>query len=303
MVCHVLLSPCVTEESRITVKMRRLILAILLCVFSSGCVSSHIIPKESILPSKRILSVVPIEGPPLILHPDTLADRTAIGDAIVAMRVKGSGDSVSQPAAQFLNVPSTPLGATALMAGMVSLFEAAFAEREVTGETPVIEMGQPSEIWMPSVEYSKTATVELGKAGHRKIQMIDGYVKLPISDRSVTWNMENWLVPIRRLYNSDLSTVDYAVIDSTHTDAVIEVGVMKYEYLLNRLVLQVFVRLVDPRTKKVLGRAKNSSNSKTEPLARLLQNDAEALKRIILETGNRLLAKCLAELGLTPNRE
>lgn len=297
LVCHVLLSPCVTEESRITVKMRRLILAVLLCVFSSGCVSSHIIPKESVLQSKRILSVVPIEGPPLILHPDTRADRTAI----VAMRAKGSGDSLSQPDAQFLNVPSTPVGATTLIAGMVLLFKAAFAEREVSGETPIIEMGQPSEIWMPTVEYSKTAVVELRKAGHREIQMIDGYVKLPISDRSITWNMENWLVPIRHLYNSDLSTVDYAAIDSKYTDAIIEVGVMNYEYSFNRLLLQVFVKLVDPRTKQVLGRSRKSSYLKTEPLARLLQNDAEALKRIILETGNRLLAKCLAELGLTPN--
>jgi hypothetical protein len=48
--------------------------------------------------------------------------------------------------------------------------------------------------------------------------MIDGYVRLPITDRTTTWHMENWLGPLRRWYNSDVSTVDYAALGSDHAD-------------------------------------------------------------------------------------
>jgi hypothetical protein len=179
------------------------------------------------------------------------------------------------------------------------LVEAASAGKEVPGETAVIQMDRPSETWMPTVEYAKTAAVALQQAGSRDVRVIDGYVRLPITDRSITWHMQNWLGPIRRLYSSDMSTVDYAAIRSDHADAILEVGVLNYEYYNQRFMLQVFVRLIDPRTKQVLGRARNSFSSKVGPLTPLLQNDAEGMKRLILETGNRLLAKCLAEIELT----
>jgi hypothetical protein len=180
------------------------------------------------------------------------------------------------------------------------LAEASSAGKEVPGETAIIERGQPSEIWTPSVEFAKTAVVTLQHAGSREVRMIDGYVKLPITDRAITWHMENWLGPIRRLYSSDMSTVDYAAMGSVHADAILEVGVLNYEYASGRLILQVFVRLIDTRTRRVLGRARNISFSKGGPLAPLLQKDADGMKRLILETGDRLLAKCLTEIGLTP---
>jgi|ERR1700690_3142872 len=292
--------------------MKHWILALLLfCFFASGCVSSRIIPKESVLPSLRTISVVPIEGMPLLLHPDTEDDAKAI-DALMqsAMRpasarapsVNGPGASLSKSAAPLTNAPVATIrtGASllAVVGGTAMLLEAASAGKEVPGETAVIEMGQPSETWMPSMEYAKTAMVALQQAGSREVRMIDGYVKLPILDRSITWHMEHWLGPIRRLYNSDVSTIDYTAISSDHADAILEVGVMNYEYFSERLVLQVFVRLVDPHSGQLLGRARDYSFSKTGPLSALLQNDAKGMKQLILDTGNRLLAKCLAEIGL-----
>jgi len=293
-------------------KMKRWHLVLFLCVFMSGCVSSQIIPKGSVVPSLRTISVVPIECMPLLLHPDTKDNKKAI-DALMqsdtrpasasAPSVSGPGISLSRSAAPLINAPvatiRTGASVLAVIGGTGMLLEAASAGKEVPGETAVIEMGQPSEIWMPSVEYAKTAMVKIQQAGSREVRIIGGYIKLPIMDRSITWHMEHWLGPIRRLYNSDVSTVDYAVIGSDHADAILEVGIFSYEYGSERLILQVFVRLVDPRTKQVLGRARNYAASKTGPLAPLLQNDAEGMKRIILQTGNHLLTKCLAEIGLT----
>lgn len=293
--------------------MNRWSLALLLCVFTSGCVSSQIIPKESVLRSMRTISIVPIESPPLILHPSTEDDRTAIAammrsatapSAASAPSVSGSGASLSQSAAPLTLAPAAGIraGASALViiGGMAMLLEAASAGKEVPGEIAVIEMDRPSETWVPSVEFAKKALAALQQTGSRDIRVIDGYVRLPITDRTTTWHMENWLGPVRYWYNSDVSIVDYAALGSDHADAILEIGVINYEYAsFESLLLQVFVRLIDPGTKQVLGRVRNYDHPEAGPLAPLLQNDAEGMKRLIVETGNRLLATCLVELGST----
>ena len=281
-------------------------------LLASGCIPSQITPKESVLPSIRTISVVPIECRPLLLHPNTEDDKKAIDalmrsatspEGVTAPTANGLGADISRSAAPLVLFPdkSVRTGASilAVIGGAAMLAEAASAGEEVPGEAAFIVMGQPSETWMPNIEYAKTVVVALRQSGTRDVRMIDGYVKLPITDRSITWHMENWLGPIRRLYISDSSNVDYSAISSDHVDAILEVGVINYEYsAYEMLMLQVFVRLIDPHTKQVLGRARNYSTSKTGPLAPLLQNDAEGMKQLILEIGNRLTAKCLVEIGL-----
>jgi hypothetical protein len=286
-------------------RLKRWILPLLFCVFASGCVSSQIIPKESVLLSLRAISVIPIEGTPLVLNPDTPDDVKAIRALMQsterqiserAPSVNRPGTSLSHSDAPLAAVsPSRTLGAGALL----ELPVAAFAGREVTGETAVIEMGQPNQIWMPNAEFAQTAMEVLQQGGKREARMIDGYIKPPIADRSITSHMENWLGPIRRFYNSDASTIDYTAIGPDWADAVLEVGTLQYEYSIGRLFLTVFVRLVDPRTKQVLGRAKDYSYPKAGPLTHSLENDGAGMKRLIIETGNRLVTKCLAEMGLT----
>lgn len=286
------------------------VLGLLFCVFTSGCVSLQIIPDKSALPSIRTISVVPIEGPPLILHPVTQDDRIAfnslrsikVPSTVLAERVSEPGGSLLQMAAQLYSYPDittfAAAGGLAIVGCTILLTEAGRAGKEVPGETAILERGHPGEIWA-SGEFAKTAVITLQHEGFRDVRLIAGYVKLPITDRSNTWHMEHWLAPIRRFYNSQKSTVEYADVGSDHADAILEVGVMNYEYFSERLVLQVFVRLIDPRTKQVLGRVRNSFSSETGSLAPLLYDDAEGLARLIVETGNRLLVKCLVEIGLS----
>jgi len=214
------------------------------------------------------------------------------------------GASPSIPSAWFVNAPSANIrtGASVLtiIGGIAMLVEANSAGKEVPGETAVIEMDQPTATWMPSVEYAKTAVVALQQAGSRDLRVIDGYVRLPITDRSMTWHMENWNGPINRWYNSDVSTVDYAAIGSNYVDAILEVGVFSYQYYRETLILHVFVRLIDPRTKTGIG----TSEKHILPLAKgwttrsSVAKRCRGMKRLILETGNRLVAKCLTKIGL-----
>jgi hypothetical protein len=285
--------------------LKRWSLPLLFCVFASGCVSSQIIPKESILLSLRAISVVPIDGTPLVLNPDTPDDVKAIRALMQSTerQISTSVPSVNGPGTSFYRSdaplaavsPPRTLGAGAIL----ELPVAALAGREVPGETAVIEMGKPNQTWVPNVEFAQTAMEALQQGGKREVRMIDGYIKPPIADRSITSHMENWLGPIRRLYNSDVSTIDYTAIGPNWADAVLEVGTLQYEYSMGRLFLTVFVRLVDLRTKQVLGRTKDYSYPKVGPLTPSLQNNGAGMKRIIIETGNHLVTRCLAEIGLT----
>jgi len=293
------------------VEIQRWFLVILLCVLTSGCVSSQIIPKESVPSTIRTISVVPIECPPLLLHPANSDERMAIEalmqsakspTSVIAPSVNGPGSDLSRSFYPLMHAPSASIrtGASvlAIIGGMAMLVEAASAGKEVSGETVAIETDRLRATWMPSVEYAKTAMMALRRVESRDVRVIDGYVRLPITDRSISWHMENWLGPIRRWYNSDLSNLDYTAIGSNQVDAILEVGVLNYEYFSKRLLLQVVVKMIDSHTKRVLGRARNSSHSKVGPLTPLLQNDGEGMKRLIIETGNDLLVNCLNEIRL-----
>jgi hypothetical protein len=265
---------------------------ILLCVCTSGCVSPQIIPNQSFTTSIRSIGVIPVEGRPLTLHPQSDDDKKAI-DAMAAHVSRVGELSVS-----WLSVGA--LGSVAGRAlspqGPVMLAEAAAAGTEVPGEAAVFEKGRPRGTWSPTLEFAKSAVPLLRQVEGRQVRLIDGYVTLPFGERLITWHMEEWLGPIRRFYNSDASAVDYAAIDTDRVDAILEVGMVNFEYLNERLLLQVFVRLIDPRT--VLGRAREWSYLKGGPLAPLLQNDAEGLKRLVVTTGDALVVKCIGQIRL-----
>ena len=292
--------------------MKRWFLIVLLSVFTSGCISTQIIPKQSVLESIRTISVVPIECPPLLLYPASAEDSAAVialsesaarPTSARAPSVTVPGASPSLPSARLVNAPianiRTAGSVFTIIGGISVLIEVASAGKE-SGEPAVIEMDQPAQMWMPSVEYARTALAALQHAGARDVRMIDRYVSLPIADRSMTWHMENWMGPVKHWYNADVSSVDYAAIDSYHSDAVLEVGVFSYQYYRESLILHVFVKLIDPHTKQVLGRAKKITFPPPDagPLAPLLQKDAEGMKRLIVETGNRLVTTCLTAIGL-----
>jgi hypothetical protein len=292
--------------------MKRCFLMFLLSVFTSGCISTQIIPKQNVLASIRTVSIVPIECPPLLLYPATAEDRSAV-DALVdsAARPTGAsapsvtvpGASPSLPSASLVNAPSaiirTAGSMVTIIGGIHVLIDVASAGKE-SGEPAVVGMDQSAQTWMPSVDFARTALAALQYAGGRDVRLVNGYVRLPIADRSMTWHMENWMGPIKKWYNADVSNVDYAAIDSYHSDSVLEVGVSSYQYYRESLILHVFVKLIDPHTKQVLGRAKKITIPPPDagPLAPLLQKDAVGMKRLIVETGNRLITTCLTEIGL-----
>jgi hypothetical protein len=177
------------------------------------------------------------------------------------------------------------------------IYSASSTPRE--GETATITREQPPP-WMPTAGLARLAAQLLQRAGTREAFVVEGYAQLPIEDRSVTGFMENWLAPVRRWYNADVSMLDYTQLGASRVDAILEVGVSSYNYYRNQLILQVNVKLSDPTTKQVLGRARNYDWPEGEPAALMLQDQGQPLRRLIETTGEALLTQCLKDLGLIP---
>lgn len=259
-------------------------------VLLSGCVTSQQTLSSTAAVQYRALVVIPVEAPPLLVHPGNEADRSAMKASSITVPEDGGG------AAFF------PLGVMDPFAGIVAtvfVVEVAASSFPREGETLALTNTKPSP-WMPTAMLAGTAAQLLQASGAHSASVIQGYAQLPITDRSVNVVMENWYAPVRRWYNSDVSMVDYGRLLPAGTDAVLEVGMASYEYVSNRLLLQVMVRVVDPKTQKIVARAREFKNPKGSALAAMLVNQGQPLRDLINSTANAMLSKCLQDVGLIP---
>jgi hypothetical protein len=248
-------------------------------MMASGCVAWDRVPSEALVSGLQSIAVVAVESPPFLVHPKTEADRNAV-------------------AAAGLTSPDSPdaLWVLAYVASPAATFAISSAPR--AGETAVIVQGSPR--WMPTTGLAKKAALALQKTSTREVSVVDGYAELPITDRSVDEWLENWMSAVRRWYNAEKSPLDCEQLGGSGVDAILEVGVGNYEYFNNELIMSVFVRIIDPSTKQVLGRARNSELVKGEDLPAMLQKKGQPMRRLIETTGAALLTQGLKDLGLIP---
>jgi hypothetical protein len=273
--------------------LRRTIALILVAGIAWGCVATQRRPPATVLSGIRAIAIVAVEAPPLLLHPEGDSDRAAI--RALGLTSPHEGQGFSGAGHEYLWLPLLPV-----IGPVVSIARSPAITSIPRGETATIVKGSPP--WMPTTSLARIAARMLQDGDARNAIVIDGYAQLPIADRRVDVALENWMSAERRWYNADESLIDYTLVGAPSVvDAILEVGVSNYEYAsFSRLILQVHVKLSDPTTKQVLGRARNADSPKAQPLALMLQDQAQPLRRLIETTGETLLSRCLADLGLIP---
>jgi hypothetical protein len=272
-----------------------MIAMLLVAMMASGCVAIQRTPTETTVSGLRAVAIVPIEAPPLLLHPRTEADRAAV--AAVGLASPGPGGNPF-PYAPYL--PLTifcPLCAVGFLVAIPATLGASSTPR--AGEAAIMTREQPPP-WMPTAGLAGIAAQQLQRAGRPETFVVEGYAQLPIEDRSVNKYLENWMAPVRRWYNAEVSMLDATQLGAPRVDAILEVGVSNYEYVGDRLVLQVMAKLSDPTTKRVLGRARNADWPSAQPLPLMLQDQGRPLRRLIETTGEALVIQCLKDLSLIP---
>ena len=123
-------------------------IVMLVAVMASSCVATQRTPPETVLRGLRTITIVPIEAPPLLLHPKNDADRAAIA----AVGLASPGSTAGADPRYLLPLPLFgAVGAvgTVLIYGIVSSTPRA-------GETATMVKGSPP--WMPTTGLARVVS-------------------------------------------------------------------------------------------------------------------------------------------------
>lgn len=261
--------------------LRRLLLVFLFAssALTAGCVGPGIQPRPEALKGMTEIVIVPMEAPPLYIGPG----YAATGSASIV---------------HFL--PRYTIGmarAVGVLSGVAVLLDLSASSHRQVAYPP---LAQPAGDWIPSVELAAEAARLLSAAG--KVARISPDIQpIPgIEERGMTFSMENWMAPIRSWYNDERPATRYAPHAAGQVSAVAELGVSNYEIQAGRLLLQVHVKLLDPASGQVIGRARASSFTELPSMDEVFATDAERLKQSVARAGNALVLSCLQELGVVP---
>lgn len=263
------------------------LLAIWLVVVSAlaGCVGPQVLPGAEAISQTRNICIVPMETRPLSVDS--------------AYATTGSTSIV-----HFL--PRYTIGmarAVGVLSGIAMLLELPeMSQRRLEYPPPVQSQISPTETWHLSVELSREAGHLVSATGRTPILSPEIQPVPGIQDRGRTFLMENWMAPIRAWYNDAAPSSRYAALAANGIEAVAEVGISNYEVFSGKLLLQVHVKLIEPVSGKLLGRARASSFTELPPMDEAFAADAKLFKESALRAGTTLLAACLRELGIEAKR-
>lgn len=106
------------------------------------------------------------------------------------------------------------------------------------------------------------------------------------------FDMQRHLSLQRDWWRADTGQADYSSLRQQGVDGVIEIVIGNYEISLGGLVMQVMVKLIDPTTGSVLGKARAGAYEKVEP------QTIEQFKLIFARSGRMLVVDNLQRIGL-----
>jgi hypothetical protein len=276
--------------------MRRYSVLLMLLAALSGCLAPPIRSPVAKAVDMRTVLVIPVEPPPLEVRPDLIESR---------LPIYRQNDTV--PFDLFLErkIYRNPGGV--LIAGLVThddIVPEAVARR-VPATTPNIPGLEPAEAlgenWVPTFSLAREAVAQLASGGLEAVAA-KHYYPLPLASGDRTANLALWHGAIRDWYGQDTSPVDYRLHGPERIDAVLEVGVGTYRIFENQAPLQVLVKLIDPISRKVIGRTAAEAFPVEGTAPVLLAHEAEKFKQLVSTVGAKLIKQGLSDLGLPATR-
>jgi len=209
--------------------------------------------------------VLPIEAPPLEVTPDLL----------LAQQPNLAMLSETIPLDSVLDRKVIVGPGGALIAGWVN-------------ETPAATFNDGKAHWMPTMVLAQQIASRLLSNGAIKAIVSERYYKLPLANEARTAHLENWWYSIRQWYNQATASIDYSQFGADPVDAVLEVGLGGYSIWEEQVQLQVLMKLVDPYTKRVLGRTRSETYPALGHAQALLSGDGEKFKQLVTQTSTPL---------------
>ena len=244
----------------------------------SGCLGPQIQPSSHSVSQIKTVLVLPIEAPPLEVTPDLLLTQ----QPNLAML----SETIPLDSVLDRKVIAGPGGA--LIAGWVNQTPAA-------NLTASFNDGKAH--WMPTMVLAQQIASRLLSNGAIKAIVSERYYKLPLANEARTAHLENWRYPIRQWYNQATASIDYSQLGADPVDAVLELGLGGYSIWEEQVQLQVLMKLVDPYTKRVLGRTRSETYPALGHAQALFRGDGEKFKQLVTQTGTPLITDGLKYFG------
>ncbi|MGZ5010045.1 MAG: hypothetical protein ACXV74_03680 [Methylobacter sp.] len=265
-----------------TGKNRSVLLPILFIL--SGCAAAPITPPSAKISEVRKILVASVESPPLEVIPDLIENRFPVYNQFQYQ---------AMPSHLYLDEKIYQHSGGILIAGMVSKDEAVPAANMQPTSPDASLPGN----WTPTLALAQEAVAQLN--GDRiKARLSKQPYRLPMASKDRNANLGNWHNAIERWYGQDTSSVDYRPSDLEQVDALLEVGIGTYRIFNAQTSLQVLIKLIDPKTRQVIGRISAKTFSAEDSPQTLLNHDAEKFKELVTLMGTQLLTRAFGDLGL-----
>jgi len=252
--------------------------ALLACLLA-GCQAPAVRMPEAELSKLQSVLIVALETPPLEIEPDPIEDRV--------------------PAYAHYRNMAMPLDLERRLyrnAGGI-VIAGAVAPEEVGSFTLVTEAEQASgaaPIWRPAAALAEIARHTL--TGHWLHSRVHRDIRpLPIAESERDLQLRHWRRAVENWYAQTDAGSRYSELHGY--DGVLEIGVNRYRIFAGQVSLQVMLKVISPKTGRVMARTAADSYCVDDAALHSLETDGAAFKKLISELGERLLARAFDELG------
>ena len=237
------------------------------------------------------IAVVPMESPPIEIPPFESKKILARAFGTSAFMAQVPQDSIQQ---------SGRVGVMVFGIFMLTQLPGEIKSSAKAADS-VEDMLNSEEAWIPTIVFAEEAAKQITAQGEHDVTVIKKVQIFPgLTNRERTWNLENWYAPIRSWYNQKTSQFDYKSLEDQRIDAVLEVGLLNYILMSDRILLQVMLKLIDPATGKVLGRARAFDFEFFSGTDGLFEDNGQPFKNLVGGLGGRLVTEDLKSIGLLP---
>ncbi len=260
--------------------MKRQYRVLCLLIFLGGCVSGAMAPSKERVAQLKSAYIVALEAPPLSVPPWLRSQ----------IPIQAAGGSVS--AVRGIGVYNT-------IAIFLEMSEA--SPRSIEASDSIQAILDKSGAWSPTMVLANEVSRQLTAVGvvataASDIKLIPGF-----DNRGATLTMENWMSPIRGWYNDTKPKSDYLGGPSVRSPYILEVGLLNYEIVVDKLVMQVVMKLIDSSDGRVIGRSRAANPWKApnlEPLDQAFADNGRRYKEIFAKEAQTLVRECLLQLGV-----
>ena len=266
--------------------MKKFLLLPIIFLVLSGCYGAQKKMSPVSIRNIKTLAIVPIESPPLVIDPFMSMDYIAPNSAYLI-----TAPSQSLQMVGYVSV---------IVSGIYLLAELPEATKRSAKVAESIEnILDRGGAWIPSIAFARETAKQISANEKYDVVLMQNVQKYPgLENGERTSSMRTWLKATSNWYNEEISQFSYKSFTDQNIDAVLEVGIYQYVILKDRIALGLILKLVDPMTGHVLGRARVFEES-LQKTKEILDDNAYKFKEAFSNLGAELINKNLRYIGLT----